>query len=111
MPKKNTNPAPVEDASHDAPLPDDSAMLDELLEDMDTFGAMLDRAGKAVKQGKPDVRLIPRGKAQLVGDAIDQLGVAMTRRTLQVRAQRALRDGVIDETLSDVLNELAPDGD
>ena len=115
MPKKPAqSPTPKQEQATDAPpehIPDDSEMLVELLEDMDTFGAMLDRAGQAVKQGRPDVRLIPRGKVRPVGEALDELGLAMTRRTMQVRAQRALRDGAPDDTLREVLDELAPDNE
>jgi len=88
-------------------IPDDGALLSELLDDMDAFTGMVERTRAAVAKGKPDVRLVPRGKARTIAAALDDIGDAMTRRTLQVRAQRAIRDGVPDAKLSAILDELA----
>ena len=87
-----------------ATVPDDGALLVELLDDLDAITGMIERTREAVAKGRPDVRLIPRSKARPIADALDELGDALTRRTLQVRAQRALRDGEVDETLRAALD-------
>lgn len=90
---------------------DDGALLSELLDDLDAITGMIERTREAVARGKPDVRLIPRGKVRSIADALDELGDALTRRTMQARAQRALRDGVVDETLRAALDAAEGDKD
>jgi hypothetical protein len=53
-------------------------------------------------------RLIKEVQAKMTAleGALDELGNVLTRRTLQVRAQRALRDGQADAALSAALREV-----
>lgn len=85
---------------------DDGTMLDELLDDLDAITGMIERTHQAVAKGKAEVRLIPRTKPVSIVGALDELGDILTRRTLAARAQRALRDGQPDATMSEVLDEL-----
>ena len=89
-----------------AATPTDCELLVELLDDLDAITGMIERTRAAVTKGRADVRLIPRGKALPIAGALDQLGDALTRRTLQVRAQRALRDGQTDDALSAALRQV-----
>lgn len=84
----------------------DGELLVELLDDLDAVTGMIERTRVAVAKGRADVRLIPRGQSRSIEGALDELGNVLTRRTLQVRAARALRDGHADETLSDALDEI-----
>lgn len=86
--------------------PADAELLTDLLDDLDAITGMIERTRAAVEKGKGEVRLIPRGKARSIESALDELGDALTRRTLQIRAQRAQRDGVIDTALSSALGEV-----
>ncbi len=86
--------------------PDDGELLTELLADLDAITGMIERARVAVAKGKSDVRLIPRGKVRSIEGALDDLGDALTRCTLQVRAQRAIRDRHADADLSAILGEI-----
>lgn len=84
----------------------DADMIAELLDDVDAFAGMIERVRAQVAKGKDEVRLVPRGQLYTVAQALDELGDAMIRRTLQVRAQRTLRDGVADSKMNEVLGEL-----
>ncbi|RYX80631.1 hypothetical protein EON83_27785 [bacterium] len=104
---ENTNQFPDTGASDaETTYPDDSTMIADVLDDLDVFVGMIERTRVAVAKGKTEVRLVPRGKLYSVEAALDELGDAMTRRSLQVRAQRSLRDGVTDAKMQEVLGEL-----
>ena len=87
-------------------FPDDGAMMDELLDDLDTITGMIERTHQAVAKGKTEVRLIPRTKPVSIAGALDELGDILTRRTLAARAQRALRDGKPDTKMSAILDDI-----
>lgn len=57
------------------------------------------------------VRLRPRAKGVPPLKALDNASLGLTRRSMQVHAQRALRDGLPDETLGEVLDELGKNED
>lgn len=82
----------------------DSEMLTDLVLDLEAITGMVERTRAAVAKGKTEVRLIPRSKPVAIAAALDELGDILTRRTLQVRAQRAQRDGTTDEVLEAALD-------
>jgi hypothetical protein len=106
MKKEKERPTPAPEVSQGDAAPDaasDAELLAELLGDLSAVVGMLERVRLAVAKGRADVRLIPRGQAQSIEAALDDLGDVLTRRTLEVRAARAVRDGTLDEDLKDAL--------
>lgn len=87
-------------------IPADGELLSELLDDLDAITGMVERTRAAVAKGRGEVRLIPRGQMRPIESALDLLGDALMRRTLQIRSQRAMRDGVADEILNEALGEV-----
>ena len=86
--------------------PNDGELLDGLLEYLDTFNGVLTAVHNALQDGRDTVKLRPRAKGVPPLRALDNASLDLTRQTMQVRAQRALRDGVPDETLGEVLDEI-----
>lgn len=97
------NESPLSQEPQD--LPDDSDLLDEILDDIDVIVGMIERTRDAVAKGKNEVRLIPRKKVRSIAEALDKMGDVLTQRTLQVRSQRAIRDGILSEKLAGLLEE------
>lgn len=95
-----TTPAGEVETGHET----DTEILGDLVLDLEAITGMLERTRVAVAKGKPDVRLYARAKPVSIHDALDELGDILTRRTLQVRAQRAERDGTTDEVLQAALD-------
>jgi hypothetical protein len=98
---RRQNEAPGEHAQ-----PSDGELLDGLLDYLDTFNGVLSAIHDALENGETVVRLRPRAKGTPIIKALDSASLDLTRHTIQVRAQRALRDGLPDETLEEVLDEL-----
>ena len=87
----------------------DSQILIELLEYLDILNGVLSAIQETIEAGADRVKLGKKGKGVKVEKALDNATLDLTRKTIQVRAIRALRDGVIDSTLSDVLEDAVSD--
>ena len=85
-------------------IPADGVLLDELLEHLDTLATLLDLTQEAMSDGADVVKLTPRSKGVAVAVAVDRCALDLLETTLQVRAQRALRDGLPDATLQAILD-------
>lgn len=76
-----------------AEIPADGVLLDELLAHLDTLAVLLDMTQEAMSDGADVVKLTPRSKGTPVAQAVDRVALDLLETTLQVRAQRAIRDG------------------
>jgi hypothetical protein len=74
-------------------IPADGVLLDELLAHLDTLGVLLDMTQEAMAEGADVVKLTPRAKGTPVAVVVDRVALDLVETTLQVRAQRAIRDG------------------
>lgn len=86
----------------------DRELLDGLLDYMDVLTGTLDLLLEHLSEGALVVTLDDGTTTDVPPlDALSNAINDLTGKAMQVRAQRAMRDGVLDETLDEVLEELA----
>lgn len=103
MPKTKQSGLPARTKPEE--IPADSVLLDELLERLDTVSVLLDITQEAMSDGTDVVKITPRSKGVPVAVAVDRCALDLVRLVLQVRAQRAIRDGVPDAKMAALLDE------
>lgn len=90
--------------------PGDAEMLGELLEYLDVLSGNLDLLHEHLADGAQVVTLDDGEETTLAPlDALNNAGLDLTRKVMQLRAQRALRDGTLDDATREVLDHLTED--
>ena len=85
-------------------------LLDGLLDYVDVLTGTLDLLPEHLTEGAQTVTLDDGTKTDVAPlNALSNAINDLTSKAIQVRAQRAIRDGVLGETLGEVLGELAPE--
>jgi hypothetical protein len=104
MPNKKKSGLPARTQPEDVPA--DGVLLDELLAHLDTLAVLLDMTQEAMSDGADVVKLSPRSKGTPVAVAVDRVALDLVETMLQVRAQRAIRDGKEVELMNSIFGEL-----